>query len=192
MVVAVDDPRHKHVALDVDLFAGGKGIHRVTAYPCDPVALHEDVYPRRELLTFAVKDSDILEECVGCARCDSACPNDFSLHSFMIRAGEERLWEQKYKMRVGRGAISDVEIREVGSPIVFGEIPGVVAIVGCSNYPHGEKELAEIAEEFAKLTENDLSISENIVELTEEQYFVNDNLASLSDLRVKSNGMMEQ
>ncbi len=93
--------------------------------------------------------ADILDECVGCARCDSACPNEFSLHSFMVRAGEERLWEQKFKMRVGRGAISDVEIREVGSPIVFGEIPGVVAIVGCSNYPHGEKELAEIAEEFA-------------------------------------------
>jgi acetyl-CoA decarbonylase/synthase complex subunit alpha len=94
--------------------------------------------------------AEILEECVGCARCDSACPNDFSLHSFMVKAGEERLWEQKFKMRVGRGAISDVEIREVGSPIVFGEIPGVVAIVGCSNYPHGEKELVEIAEEFAK------------------------------------------
>lgn len=94
--------------------------------------------------------AEILDECVGCARCDSACPNEFSLHSFMVKAGEERLWEQKFKMRVGRGAISDVEIREVGSPIVFGEIPGVVAIVGCSNYPHGENELVEIAEEFAK------------------------------------------
>jgi acetyl-CoA decarbonylase/synthase complex subunit alpha len=67
----------------------------------------------------------ILEDCVGCARCDSACPNDFPLHSFMIKAGEEQLWEEKFKMRVGRGAISDVEIREVGGPIVLGEIPGV-------------------------------------------------------------------
>ena len=92
----------------------------------------------------------ILEDCVGCARCDSACPNDFPLHSFMIRAGEGSLWEEKFKMRVGRGAIQDVEIREVGGPIVLGEIPGVVAIVGCANYPHGGKEVAEIAEEFAK------------------------------------------
>ena len=53
-------------------------------------------------------------------------------------------------MRVGRGAIQDVEIREVGGPIVLGEIPGVVALVGCANYPHGGKEVAEIAEEFAK------------------------------------------
>jgi acetyl-CoA decarbonylase/synthase complex subunit alpha len=92
----------------------------------------------------------ILEDCVGCARCESACPNNFPLHSFMIKAGEEQLWEEKFKMRIGRGAISDVEIREVGGPIVLGEIPGVVAIVGCANYPHGGKEVAEIAEEFAK------------------------------------------
>ena len=92
----------------------------------------------------------ILEDCVGCARCDSACPNDFPLHSFMVKAGQDKLWDEKFKIRVGRGAISDVEIREVGRPIVFGEIPGIVAIVGCSNYPHSGTEVAEIAEEFAK------------------------------------------
>ena len=94
--------------------------------------------------------AEILDSCIGCARCDSACPNDFPLHSFIVKAGEEQLWKEKFKMRVGRGAIQDVEIREVGQPIVFGEIPGVVAIVGCANYPRGGKEVAEIAEEFAK------------------------------------------
>ncbi|MFX0195957.1 MAG: CO dehydrogenase/acetyl-CoA synthase complex subunit alpha [Candidatus Hodarchaeota archaeon] len=94
--------------------------------------------------------AEILENCVGCARCDSACPNDYPLHSFMVKAGEKSLAEEKFKIRVGRGAIQDVEIREVGGPIVLGEIPGVVALVGCANYPHGGKEVAEIAEEFAK------------------------------------------
>ncbi len=94
--------------------------------------------------------AEILESCVGCARCDSACPNDFPLHSFMVKAGEKSLMEEKFKIRVGRGAIQDVEIREVGGPIVLGEIPGVVALVGCANYPRGGKEVAEIAEEFAK------------------------------------------
>jgi len=94
--------------------------------------------------------AEILESCIGCARCDSACPNDFPLHSFIVKAGEDRLWEEKFKMRVGRGAIQDVEIREVGGPVVLGEIPGVVALVGCANYPRGGKEVAEIAEEFAK------------------------------------------
>jgi acetyl-CoA decarbonylase/synthase complex subunit alpha len=92
----------------------------------------------------------ILENCVGCARCDSACPSDLPLHSFMVKAGEGKLWDEKFKMRVGRGAIQDVEIREVGGPIVLGEIPGVLAIVGCANYPHGGREVVEIAEEFAK------------------------------------------
>lgn len=92
----------------------------------------------------------ILENCIGCARCDSACPNDSPIHSFMIKAGEKQLGAEKFKMRSGRGAIQDVEIREVGGPIVLGEIPGVVAIVGCANYPRGGEEVAEIAEEFAK------------------------------------------
>jgi acetyl-CoA decarbonylase/synthase complex subunit alpha len=94
--------------------------------------------------------SEILDGCVGCARCDSACPNDLPLHSFMVKAGEKSLLAEKFKMRVGRGAVSDVEIREVGQPVVLGEIPGVLAIVGCSNYPHSGREVAEIAEEFAK------------------------------------------
>jgi acetyl-CoA decarbonylase/synthase complex subunit alpha len=94
--------------------------------------------------------AEILDSCIGCARCDSACPNDFPLHSFIVKAGEGKLWNEKFKMRVGRGAIQDVEIRNVGGPIVLGEIPGVVALVGCANYPHGGREVAEIAEEFAK------------------------------------------
>jgi len=94
--------------------------------------------------------SDILDECIGCARCDSACPKDFPLHSFMVKAGEKKLWEEKYMMRSGRGAIQDIEIRNVGGPVVLGEIPGVIAIVGCANYPEGQNAVAEIAEEFAR------------------------------------------
>jgi len=94
--------------------------------------------------------AEILDSCIGCARCDSACPNNFALHSFIVKAAEGKLWNEKFKMRVGRGAIQDVEIRNVGGPIVLGEIPGVVALVGCANYPRGGREVAEMAEEFAK------------------------------------------
>ena len=44
--------------------------------------------------------------------------------------------------------MQDVEIRRVGAPIVLGDIPGVIAVVGCSNYPDGGKEVAEMAKEF--------------------------------------------
>ena len=54
------------------------------------------------------------------------------------------------KMRVGRGPVMDTEIRKVGAPLVLGTIPGVIAIVGGSNYPGSPDDIADIAEEFAK------------------------------------------
>jgi len=93
--------------------------------------------------------AELYEFCVGCGRCEHACPNGTPVHSFIVKAGEKRLKEESYKIRAGRGAIQDVEIRNVGSPIVLGEIPGVVAFVGCSNYPKGGKELADMITEFA-------------------------------------------
>jgi acetyl-CoA decarbonylase/synthase complex subunit alpha len=93
--------------------------------------------------------SSLYDVCVGCGRCENACRNDLPLHAFIVKAGEKKLKEEKFKIRSGRGAIQDVEIRNVGSPIVLGEIPGVVAVVGCSNYPHGGKEVVDICQEFA-------------------------------------------
>jgi len=93
--------------------------------------------------------TNLYDLCIGCGRCENACPNDLPLHSFIVKAGEKKLKEEKFKIRSGRGAIQDVEIRNVGSPIVLGEIPGVVAVVGCSNYPHGGKEVIDICQEFA-------------------------------------------
>ena len=40
----------------------------------------------------------------------------------------------KYKIRIGRGAISDIEIKNVAPPIVMGEIPGIIGFLGCPNY----------------------------------------------------------
>ena len=95
------------------------------------------------------KFADLYEACIGCARCEHACPNELPLHSFIVKAAERRIKEEKFKIRVGRGAVQDTEIRNVGAPIVLGEIPGVVAFVGCANYPHGGIEVAEMAMEFA-------------------------------------------
>jgi len=96
------------------------------------------------------KLANLYDGCVGCARCERACRNGYPLHSFIVKAAERRLKEEKFKIRAGRGAIQDVEIRNVGSPIVLGEIPGVVAFVGCANYPRGGIEVAEMCTEFAK------------------------------------------
>ncbi len=90
------------------------------------------------------------ETCVGCGRCNYACPKNIDIVNLIEKANEKVIKEMKSKIRAGRGPIKDTEIRNVGAPIVFGEIPGVVAFAGCTNYYNGIKEVGEIAEEFLK------------------------------------------
>jgi acetyl-CoA decarbonylase/synthase complex subunit alpha len=96
------------------------------------------------------KLAELREFCIGCAKCESACPKNIPVISLMEKASEKKIKEEKFRIRAGRGPILDTEIRNVGPPIVFGEIPGVVALAGCSNYANGAKEVVDIAEEFLK------------------------------------------
>ncbi len=66
-----------------------------------------------------------------------------------LPAGDD-FYRGKGRMRVGRGPVMDTEIRKVGAPLVLGTIPGVIAIVGGSNYPGSPDDIADVAEEFAK------------------------------------------
>ncbi len=89
---------------------------------------------------------DLFARCIGCGKCEQECARGVPIVTIMQAAAS---WDT-YNIRVGRGAIHDVEIRKVGAPIVLGTIPGIIAIVGCSNYPEEIEEIADIAEEFAK------------------------------------------
>jgi anaerobic carbon-monoxide dehydrogenase, CODH/ACS complex subunit alpha len=86
--------------------------------------------------------------CYTCGRCEQECERDLPLMSMLAKVGERLSKEEKFNIRAGRGPAQDVEIRRVGAPIVLGDIPGVIAFVGCSNYPEGGKEVAEMAKEF--------------------------------------------
>ena len=94
------------------------------------------------------KLSSLYETCVVCGRCEDACPRKIPIQSLISKAAESTIAEEKHKLRVGKGPILDTEIREVGAPIVMGEIPGVIAIVGCPNYKGSYKDVGKIAEEF--------------------------------------------
>lgn len=86
--------------------------------------------------------------CIGCGRCESACPQDMPIVNMINAGAAEEIGKERYKMRAGRGPVQDVEIRNVGAPIVLGEIPGIIAFVGCPNYPNGYKEIGEMAKIF--------------------------------------------
>lgn len=96
------------------------------------------------------KLANVHDLCIGCARCEHECPYDIPVLSLIEKAAERKIKLERYKIRAGRGFITDVEIRNVGSPIVLGTIPGIVGFVGCANYPRGGVEVAEMAEEYLK------------------------------------------
>jgi len=83
--------------------------------------------------------------CVGCGKCEAECPRKIPIFKIMQVAASMEKW----KVRAGRGPIMDTEIRTVGAPITLGTIPGVVALVGCSNFPD-IRDIAEMVDEFAK------------------------------------------
>ncbi len=92
----------------------------------------------------------LYSHCIACGRCEDNCPQHAPILSIITSAGAEAMKNERAKMRAGRGAIGDTEIRNVGAPIVFGEIPGIIAPVGCANYPAGPNDLGKYTEEFLK------------------------------------------
>lgn len=83
--------------------------------------------------------------CIGCGKCEQSCPNGVPIFKIMQVAASKETW----KARAGRGPVMDTEIRTVGAPITLGTIPGVVALVGCSNYPDID-DIADMVDEFAR------------------------------------------
>jgi acetyl-CoA decarbonylase/synthase complex subunit alpha len=92
----------------------------------------------------------LYDSCIGCGRCEDVCRKDIPVHSAILSAADEKVRNERFNVRAGRGAIQDIEIREVGGPIVLGEIPGIIAFVGCANFTNGVEDVAEMAREFAR------------------------------------------
>jgi len=89
--------------------------------------------------------------CLGCARCEEVCPRGIPILTLIEMAYlNVKGQNERFKIRIGRGPIRDVEIRNVGKDIVFGEIPGVIAFAGCATWPRGPADVAKMAREFAR------------------------------------------
>lgn len=93
---------------------------------------------------------ELYRACTGCGVCIESCPEKIPILNLIMHGARERIRKERYLIRSGRGPIQDIEIRRVGAPIVFGDIPGVILLAACSNYPDGEEDVAKIADEFLK------------------------------------------
>ncbi len=91
---------------------------------------------------------EVIRKCIFCGRCESHCPEKIPVTQIFSQVIADDLLNQKGFIRSGRGPVSDVEVRKVGRPIVFGEIPGIILFAGCPNYPDGKDGLIEMAEVF--------------------------------------------
>lgn len=91
----------------------------------------------------------LYSKCFACRRCEYVCPRGIPILSLILAASKDVMLNEKYKCRAGRGPIQDTEIRAVGKDIVIGTIPGVIAFVGCANWPDGAQDIAEMVREFA-------------------------------------------
>jgi acetyl-CoA decarbonylase/synthase complex subunit alpha len=92
--------------------------------------------------------ADTFDSCLACGRCEVDCMKEVSPLTLIMYAARDKIRNEKFNCRSGRGPIQDSEIRNVGAPIVLGEIPGIIAIIGCANYSHEIQELYTLAEEF--------------------------------------------
>jgi len=124
------------------------------AKKCTQCDMCERVCPNLLGLGKAMKDisegnldepQKLFNKCIGCGKCDQECPQHIPILRVMQVVASKETW----KIRAGRGPIMDTEIRNVGAPITLGTIPGVIAFVGCSNYPDIE-DVADMVDEFAR------------------------------------------
>ncbi|MCL0070875.1 CO dehydrogenase/acetyl-CoA synthase complex subunit alpha [Dehalococcoidia bacterium] len=142
-------PRRKKEFIDeAEAQELAKGCEKCKAYMCSQAC--PDLLPIQQGMQQAAEGSfdrlrSLFDQCFTCGKCEQECPR----HLPVVKIMQSVATKETFKLRSGRGPIHDVEIRKVGSPIVLGTIPGIVAFVGCSNYPDIE-DVAEMAEEFAK------------------------------------------
>ncbi|MFH1624144.1 MAG: hypothetical protein ABID54_03185 [Pseudomonadota bacterium] len=94
------------------------------------------------------KLAEVHESSMYCGRCEQACPENLPLMNMFLAANPQAIQEDNFKMRAGRGPISNLEVRDVA--ITMFSMPSAVSIIGCGNYLGAEREVAEMAREFVQ------------------------------------------
>lgn len=87
----------------------------------------------------------LFDLCIGCGLCDQQCKEGIPIMKMMQAVADP----ETYKMRAGRGAPRELDVRNTGTDLGLGTMPAVIAFVGCSNFPE-EEDIADMVEEFAR------------------------------------------
>lgn len=86
--------------------------------------------------------------CLACGRCNTACPQKVPVMEILEASAPAD--ESRGSMKVGRGPIDDYEIKTTGPSIVLGDIPGVVAFLGCPEYQDSRDSVSWMARKLAE------------------------------------------
>ncbi len=89
---------------------------------------------------------NIVKRCVWCGLCEDKCPKKVRLLTLFSK------YLQNIEISISTRAspLSDQVIRSIGAPIVLGEIPGVIAFVGCLNIRESVEDIVKIVHELLK------------------------------------------
>ncbi len=89
---------------------------------------------------------NIANRCVWCGLCEEVCPQNVKILSILARY----FLSSEVRISTRAPPLTDQVIRSIGAPIVLGEIPGVIAFVGCTNIREKLEDICKIVHEFAK------------------------------------------
>ena len=92
---------------------------------------------------------ELEKACNLCGKCEDICPSKIRLVDLIVSAKAKDVQKDKFLMRPGRGPISQVEVRQAALPLLWGNFPGFIWLLGCGNAK--QDEIGYIANEFLRL-----------------------------------------
>ena len=92
---------------------------------------------------------DLFDRCLFCGECERVCPEGIPVMDALLVAGSERIAQDRFLMRPGRGPLSHLEFRDLTFGLVLGgNGPGMVTLLGCGHYPGSDEDLMAMAKEL--------------------------------------------
>jgi len=77
--------------------------------------------------------------CYLCGKCEGICPEKIPLTDLIVAAFGNKVSEDKFKMRAGRGPVPRVETTAWAFGSMWGNCPGIFHVLGCGDARHRDE-----------------------------------------------------